>query len=476
MKEPRRLQLTVLAVSAGMLAAGVTVHLLARLEARGERRDAAQSLAGALVRQAAAAREAGADPAALVQAAVDPGGEVARVTLRDAAGVVLGDAKYPGTPRSGGEHRLVAATTGGLTLELELADPPVRWLGPHGLSLAVLGLLLAALGFATWRWFQARARRVEASAAAIVEGDLARPLGEGRALLAARFDQLRVVLQTVVVDRRTSARTLSDQAGVLRNAALKQAALASEQSSALVEAALTIGEIAATSKQASAEADRVLATMGRSEEVGQVGKKAVDDTLAAMVSLVTQVELIGQAVGLVVERTTEIGHIAVTVQDLADQSGMLALNAGIEASRAGVAGAGFAVVAQEMRTLSTQSKAGATRIRGLLAELHTAIRQAVVASGEGLQRAAAVRAVSQTARTSIDSLAAVIAETSSSAQKIASQSGAQTATEEQVASGLNELSTAMKQLLELSATIESVSSGLTALAEGVAVRTEKFRV
>jgi len=83
------------------------------------------------------------------------------------------------------------------------------------------------------------------------------------------------------------------------------------------------------------------------------------------------------------QQSQTIGNIMATVNDLAERSNMLAVNAAIQAARAGQEGKGFAVVAQEVRNLSEQSKEATEQVRKILQDVHQAITQAVYASESG---------------------------------------------------------------------------------------------
>jgi len=83
------------------------------------------------------------------------------------------------------------------------------------------------------------------------------------------------------------------------------------------------------------------------------------------------------------EQTTQIGSITGVVADLANQTNMLALNASVEAVRAGEHGKGFGVVANEVRRLADQSKKSAGKINGIISEIQNAINSTVIATDEG---------------------------------------------------------------------------------------------
>ncbi len=456
------------------LAALVLGHLGSLRAAGAERRAGAEALASALLREADVARAGGTSLDSWAKQSLDRHPGVLSLSLREGETslVQVQGAKDQAVLRA-------TANAGPLSVEVGVraAAGSQPLLGLE-LALALLALAVGGGGFALAALLRRRAREMEQAAMHVGSGVLSRPLAPeapGEWMVAASsLDALAANLRELVVEARSTLQTITGETKTLQGSAARQTALASDQSGALVEAALTLGEIASSSKLASEQSDRVLTSMGRSEEVTRDGRRAVEDTRAAMTSLGAQVEIIAQAIGVLVERTSEIGKIVGTVQDLADQSNLLALNASIEASRAGESGQGFVVVAQEMRNLATQSKAGANRIRLLLADLHTATRTALEASREGMSRADAANAVSRAASSAIEALAGVISESSEAARLIADQAHTQTVSVEQVARSLNDLSEAMKQLLELAETLEKGAGGLSRYGAELSARLDRY--
>ena len=98
------------------------------------------------------------------------------------------------------------------------------------------------------------------------------------------------------------------------------------------------------------------------------------------------------------ERTLQVGEIIASVKDLAEQSNLLALNASIEASKAGEHGRGFAVVAMEMRNLAEQSRQAAVQIRAILQEIQRSARDAGRRDRRGRRSAPPRRWASRAAR------------------------------------------------------------------------------
>ncbi len=113
------------------------------------------------------------------------------------------------------------------------------------------------------------------------------------------------------------------------------------------------------------------------------GSASVNQTLTGMQSIKMAVDLSAQKVQEMGTRSNEIGNIVTTIEDIASQTNLLALNAAIEAARAGEAGKGFAVVADEVRKLAERSSSSTKEIADLIRNIQQSVSQAVAAMDKG---------------------------------------------------------------------------------------------
>ena len=148
-----------------------------------------------------------------------------------------------------------------------------------------------------------------------------------------------------------------------------QSTSASEQAAAINEITSTINEVKQTSQQALEKAQSVIGVAERSVEASKVGGKAVEQSIEGMHHIKEQVESIAEKILALSEQTQMIGEIIATVNDIAEQSKLLALNASIEAAKAGEHGKGFAVVSMEIRNLAEESKQATVQVRKILGEI-----------------------------------------------------------------------------------------------------------
>jgi len=160
-------------------------------------------------------------------------------------------------------------------------------------------------------------------------------------------------------------------------------ASAAETAGAVSETTATIEEVNHTVENSNEKARMVSDNAKAVDQIAQNGRKAVEDTLTGMKRIQTQMESIGETIIKLSEQSQAIGEIIASVSDLAEQSNLLAVNAGIEAAKAGEQGKGFAVVAQEVKSLAEQSKQATVQVRSILNDIQKAINAAVMATEQG---------------------------------------------------------------------------------------------
>jgi methyl-accepting chemotaxis protein len=186
----------------------------------------------------------------------------------------------------------------------------------------------------------------------------------------------------------------------------------------------------------------------RSDEVAAAGKTATADNVEQMTLIQGKMELVGEAVVALSNKTRDIEAIIVAVQDLAEQSNLLAVNASIEAARAGEQGKGFAVVAAEIKTLADQSREATDRVTKILQEIRTSVSSVVMATEEGGKAVQVGVEQTNAARKAIEDLADSIMEFSQAAGVIFSSSEQQFSRAEGVSAAMREVEDAMKKSVD----------------------------
>lgn len=157
----------------------------------------------------------------------------------------------------------------------------------------------------------------------------------------------------------------------------------SQQAMAVNQATSTMNELNNSARQSAEQAEGSAHGARQALRLSEQGSDAVDHTLEGMNILREKVGAIAQQIMRLSQQTNQIGNISTIVADLANQTNMLAINASVEAVRAGEHGRGFGVVASEIRKLADQSKKSAERINVLVADIQNSIDLTVMATDEG---------------------------------------------------------------------------------------------
>ena len=274
---------------------------------------------------------------------------------------------------------------------------------------------------------------------------------EGRILktLADSVNSMLDRLQGLVVEINGAMQRLDSDTQAILEATSRQITMANEQDAVVTETTATVNEVRATVTETAERAQSVAETAQVSVDISKSGMEAVTETIDGMEVIRRRVEDIADNILVLSEHTQQIGEIIAAVNNLADQSRMLALNASVEAARAGEEGKGFAVVAMEVRNLADQNRDATVQVREILGEIQRATNGAVMVTEEGSKGVDQGQSLVNDAGASIRDLASAIEEAAMAAMQIAASTRQQTI-------GMDQLTQAMRTIKH--ATTETVSS------------------
>ncbi len=263
--------------------------------------------------------------------------------------------------------------------------------------------------------------------------------------LGENLNQMAQQLSEATYQIRAAAAEVSAAAAEIQAATTQQIANATQQDAAVSQTMTTVEEVRATVAQTASRARQVAEGAQESVDVSRSGQEAVVDTVEGMQRIRSQVSDIAENILMLSERTQQIGEIIAAVNDIADQSKMLALNASIEAARAGEEGKGFAVVAMEVRQLAEQSREATARVRDILQEIQGATNTAVMVTEEGSKGADQGMSLVEHAGSAIRHLTSTIEEAAQAAEQIAASTHQQTNGMEQLAAAMASIKQASTQ-------------------------------
>ena len=273
---------------------------------------------------------------------------------------------------------------------------------------------------------------------------------------------------------RSIRRPLQETSSVLATSAAQIAAATTEQATgateslaAVTQTAATVDQVVQTAEQAAERARAVAQSSQRAAEIGREGRQAVEESVTSMEQLREHVESIAQRILALAEQAQAIGEIISTVTDLAEQTNLLALNAAIEAARAGEQGRGFAVVASEVRALAEQSKGATVRVREILNQIQRATSAAVMATEEGSKQVQEGTRQVTDAGKRIRALSEAIADSAQAAAQIAASAGQQSTGMAQIRQAIANIQQAAQQNLAATRQAERASQDLSQLGRNL---------
>ncbi len=209
-----------------------------------------------------------------------------------------------------------------------------------------------------------------------------------------RGQQLTHAAETTVVtvqpDKKSAPREqiVPESAEMLRDTIAQQETNVQEQLALAERTNKLLGEFMATGELMQTQARTMNQTTREASNNVTSGGLALQQVMDEMGGIREKVMTVAQTIRTLAQFAQRIDNIIGSVSEIATQSNLLAINASIEAARAGIHGRGFAVVADEVRSLSHQSTQAAGQVRAILEEIQTAMKQAIRATDEGLEQVA----------------------------------------------------------------------------------------
>jgi len=252
--------------------------------------------------------------------------------------------------------------------------------------IAIVGLLLGTLGWAINRSVQRQLGGDPALAAEQVEqfaeGNLRQEITSNSPVpgnLLGALATMQVRLQGVVseINRGTDllareSHALSSATGEISHAVRKQAEASAATAASIEELTVSINEVSATARLTEDNSQQTAA-------LAHQGSEVVRSAASDIESIAASVTQSAERIHALVERSQEIGSITQVIKEIADQTNLLALNAAIEAARAGEQGRGFAVVADEVRKLAERTTQATARISEMVGTIQDETSDAVKA-------------------------------------------------------------------------------------------------
>ena len=255
------------------------------------------------------------------------------------------------------------------------------------------------------------------------------------------LDNFTQVLRRV----RDAANDVSTSANQILIASETMATGATQQDHEITNTSSAVEELTVSMKQVSNNAEASAEAARRALDAAEQGNRSVRDTLEGMQRIRSSVQATAKKIKSLGDRSLEISEIINVINDITEQTNLLALNAAIEAARAGEAGRGFAVVADEVRKLAEHSRTATKDIAALIKAIQAETNEAVVVMEEGTREVEVGARLADQAGKALEAISAVVRQSAELVQEISLASKQQVRGTEGVANAMQIISNITRQ-------------------------------
>ncbi|MBI5749178.1 MAG: methyl-accepting chemotaxis protein [Nitrospinae bacterium] len=267
----------------------------------------------------------------------------------------------------------------------------------------------------------------------------------------------------------SSANELSKDSAQIVDGAKSQSDKSTNVATAMEEMSATVTEIAKNSGEA-ANASK------EARDMAVKGGDVVKKTLDGMGRIASSVERSANTIKILEKSSAQIGEIVKVIDDIADQTNLLALNAAIEAARAGEQGRGFAVVADEVRKLAEKTSKATKEIADMIKAIQVDTKNAVSAMDEGTKEGKAGVSLASEAGAALDKIVETVKRVSDMIAQIATAAEEQSATTEEITRNIGSIAEVSKDTMAKAEASSSVTEEMKKLAEELESLVNRFKL
>ncbi|HYH99873.1 methyl-accepting chemotaxis protein [Hyalangium sp.] len=349
-----------------------------------------------------------------------------------------------------------------------------------GLLSAFVILLVLGTSYAAGSALSEPLRAISEDATRIAKGDLRPPRvipAEDEVWAAsAAFVQMQAQLGQALAQMRRAGMQISSTTEQLVATSTEQESGADEQSSSLNETSATTEELARSAQQIAGNAESVAGIAERTFAAAQGGQRNAAAFLTAMQRMKEDNQSIADAVVRLNKRVQQIGKVVEFINEIADKSDLLALNAELEGTKAGEVGRGFSLVAAEMRRLAENVIRSTRTIEQLIEEIRDATHAAVMATEAGLKTTDAGTLLAAQVDESLSLILELARQTSHAVRSISLATQQQQTGTDQLAAAMGDILRVTEQNASATKQMVAANSDLSSLARDLKLVVERFQL
>lgn len=312
------------------------------------------------------------------------------------------------------------------------------------------------------------------------EGDLTRRLdvnsNDEVGMLAKWFNTFIGRVHDIISDFSVTASDLNKNASLLSTTSKETERGVVSQQTEIQQVVTAVREMASVVEDVARNVTETAENAETADTEAKEGNRVVTATMGQIESLSRDINAASEVIDKLQQETDNIGSVLDVIRGIAEQTNLLALNAAIEAARAGEQGRGFAVVADEVRTLASRTQSSTQEIQEMIERLQTGAKAAVQMMEKGTAQAGESVNQAEAASRSLDAITLGVSSIKDKTNQMASASEEQSAATREMERNMNNIADVARQTSEGSVQIASNSAELARLATQMEDIVKQFKL